>query len=67
MTGKDLAPKSGPVEQSKFEYLSLSKIFNERVKEADKKVELLKRLKTVEHSNKEQLKTIKDQEENQKK
>ena len=48
MTGEDLGYKPGVVEQAKFEYSSLSKVFNNGLEKEDKKEELLKRLKNIE-------------------
>ena len=52
------------VEKAKFEYCPLGKVFNKKLDEKDKKELLLGRLKNVEGKNKEQLKAIKDQGEN---
>ena len=60
LTGGDLGYKPGVVEQAKFEYTPLGKVFDKGLDECDKKEGLLKRLK-----NEEQLKVIKDQEERQ--
>ena len=65
LTGEDLGLKPSTVEQAKFEYSPLGKIFNKGLKEEDKKEGLLKRLKNIEGKNKEQLKAIKDQGEKQ--
>ena len=62
MTGEDLGYKPSVIEQAKFEYSSLSKIFNKGLKEEDKKEGLLKRLKNIECKNEEELKAIEDQE-----
>ena len=48
LTGEDLGLKPNSVEQAKFEYSPLGKIFNKELKEEDKKEELLKRLKNIE-------------------
>ena len=61
LTGEDLDFKPSTVEQAKFDYSSLSKLFNRGLKEEDKKEGLLKRIKNTEGRNKEQLKEIKDQ------
>ena len=56
LTGEDLGLKSGTVEQAKFEYYPLGKIFNKGLdKDDDKKVGLLKRLKNIEDKNEEQV------------
>ena len=63
MTGEDLGLKPSTVEQAKFEYSPLSKIFNKGLdKEEDKKEGLLKRLKNIEEKNKKKLDGIKYQE-----
>ena len=49
MTDEDLGLKPGTVEQAKFEYSPLGKMFNKGLdKEEDKKEGLLKRLKNIE-------------------
>ena len=49
LTGEDLGLKPSTVEQTKFEYSPLGKIFNKGLeKEEDKKEGLLKRLKNIE-------------------
>ena len=55
LTGEDLDYKPDAVEQARFEYSPLGKIFNKGQKEEDKKEGLLKRQKNIE----EQLKAIK--------
>ena len=56
LTGEDLGYKPGVVEQAKFEYYPLSKVFSKGLEENDKKEGLLKkRLKNVEDINKKQL------------
>ena len=47
LTGEDLDLKPSTVEQAKFEYSPLGKIFNEGLSEDDKKEGLLKRLKNI--------------------
>ena len=59
LTGEDLDYKPDAVEQSRFEYSPLGKIFNKGLKEEDKKEGLLKRLKKIEDKNEEQLKAVK--------
>ena len=75
LTGEDLGLKSSTVEQAKFEYSPLGKIFNKGLdKDKDKKEGLLKRLKTIEGKikgenkkvsepikNEEQLEVLKDE------
>ena len=58
LTGEDLGLKPSSVEQAKFDYSPLGKIFNKGLKEEDKK-ERLKRLKNIEDKNKKQLDGIK--------
>ena len=47
MTGEDLGYKPGVVEQAKFKYSPLDKVFNKGLKKEDKKEGLLKRLKNI--------------------
>ena len=59
MTGEDLGLKPSTVEQAKFEYSSLGKVFNKGLDNKDDQKEgLLKRLKNIEDENKERLKAI---------
>ena len=64
LTTEDLGYKPGVVEQDKFEYSPLGKVFNEGLNGKDKKEEILKRLKNIESKNekqsKMQLETIKN-------
>ena len=55
LTGEDLGYKPEIIEQAKFEYSPLGKVFNKEIEKEDKKERLLKKLK-----NKEQLKAIID-------
>ena len=64
LTGEDLGLKPSTVEQAKFEYSPLGKIFNKGLKEEDKKEGLLKRLKNIEDQNKATLKVVKNKIEN---
>ena len=57
--------KLSTVEQAKFEYYPLGKIFNKRLDKDDQKEGLFKRLKNIESKNKVQLHAIKDQGEKQ--
>ena len=59
-TGEDLYLKPSTVEQARFEYSPLSKIFNKGLKEEG----LLKRLKSIKDKNEEQLKATKNKTEN---
>ena len=52
LTDEDLGLKPNTVEQAKFEYPRLGKIFNKGLSEEDKKEGLLKRLKNIEDENK---------------
>ena len=52
LTGEYLGLKPSTVEQAKFEYSPLGKIFNKGLSEDDKKEGLLKRLKNIEDKNK---------------
>ena len=56
LTGEDLGLKPSTVEQAKFEYSPLGKIFNKGLSEDDKKEGILKRIKNIEGKNEEQLK-----------
>ena len=64
LISKYLGLKPSTVEQAKFEYSPLGKIFNKGLKEEDKKEGLLKRLKNIEDKNEELLKTTKNKTEN---
>ena len=48
LTGEDLGLKPSTIEQAKFEYSPLGKIFNKGLSEDDKKEGLFKRLKNIE-------------------
>ena len=52
LTGEDSGLKSNTIDQAKFEYSPLGKIFNEGLNEDDKKERLLKRLKNIENAQK---------------
>ena len=65
LSGEDLGYKLGVVEQAKFEYSPLGKVFNKGLKKEDKKEGLLKRLNSIEGKNEEQLKAIQYQGERQ--
>ena len=65
LTGEDLGYKTGVIEQAKFEYSPLGKVFNKGLEKEDKKEGLLKRLKNIEGKNKEQLKKIEDKKNSQ--
>ena len=56
LTGEDLNLKPSTIEQTKFEYSPLGKIFNKGLSEEDKKEGLLKKFKNIEDNNKQLLK-----------
>ena len=58
LTGEDLGIKTSTLEQAKFEYSPLSKIFNKGLNKDDKKEGLFKRLKNIKDKNEEQLQAI---------
>ena len=51
LSGEDLNLKPSTVEQAKFEYSPLGRIFNKGLSEDDKKEGLLKKLKNIEDKN----------------
>ena len=53
LTGEDLGLKPSTIEQTKFEYSPLGKIFNKGLSEDDKKEELFKRLENIKDKNEE--------------
>lgn len=59
LTGEDLVYKLGVVEQAKFEYSLLGKIFNKWLEEDDERL-TFKEFTIFADKNEEQLKTIKD-------
>ena len=65
LTGEDLGLKPSTVEQAKFEYSPLGKIFNKGLDKDDKKEGLFKRLKNIKDTNLTQLQAIRDQGEKQ--
>ena len=65
LTGKDLGLEPSTIEQAKFEYSPLGKIFNKGLDKDDKKEGLFKRLKNIEDKNEKQLKAIEDKNEKQ--
>ena len=65
LTGEDLSLKPSTVEQAKFEYSPLDKIFNKGLDKDDKKEGLFKTLENIKDKNEEQLQAIKDQGEKQ--
>ena len=58
LTGEHLNYKSSTVEQTKFNYFPLCKLFNKGLKKEDKKEGFLKRLNNIKDKNEEQLKVI---------
>ena len=52
LTGEDLGLKPSTVEQAKFEYFPLGKIFNKGLYKNDQKEGLFKRLKNIENAQK---------------
>ena len=54
MTGEDLGYKASAVEQAKFEYSPLGKVFNRGLEKEDKKEGLLKRRKNIEDKSEDQ-------------
>ena len=61
LTGEDLGLKPNTVEQAKFEYFRLGKIFNKGLSKDDKKEGLFKKLENIKDKNEEQLQAIEDQ------
>ena len=53
LAGEDLDLKPSTVEQEKFEYFPLGKIFNKELSEEDKKEGLFKRLENIKDKNEE--------------
>ena len=62
LTGEDLPLKPSIVEQAKFEYFPLGKIFTKGPSKEDRKEGILKRLENIKDKNEKQLKVIEDQE-----
>ena len=56
LTGEDLGLKPSTVEQAKFEYSPLGKVFTKGLNKDDQKDGLFKRLKNIEDKNEELLK-----------
>ena len=61
LTDEDLGLKPSTVEQAKFQYSPLGKIFNKGLDKNDKKEGLFKRLENIKDKNEKQLQAIKDQ------
>ena len=58
LTGEDLDLKPSTIEQAKFEYSPLGKIFNKGLSEEDKKEGVLKGLKNIKDKKKELINTL---------
>ena len=58
LADEDLGLKPNTIEQAKFEYSPLGKIFNKGLDKNDQKEGLFKRLKNIEGKNEEQLKLL---------
>ena len=58
MTGEDLGLKPSAIEQTKFKYSPLGKVFNKGLREEDKKEGLFKRLENIKDKNKELINTL---------
>ena len=58
LTGENLGLKPSAVEQAKFEYSPLGKIFHKGLDKDDQKEGLFKRLKNIEDKNEDQLKLL---------
>ena len=69
LTGEDLGLKPSTIEQAKFEYSPLGKIFNRGLDKDDKEEGFFKRLKNIESKikseNKKELKPIKNKEQSE--
>ena len=69
LTGEDLGLKLSTVEQAKFEYSPLGKMFNKGLSEDDQKEELFKRIKNIENKikdeNKKELESIENEEQSE--
>ena len=66
LTGEDLGLKPSTIEQTKFEYFPLGKIFNKGFDEDDKKEGLFRRLKNFENAQRNKVNSkIKDNEDNE--
>ena len=58
LTGEDLDIKPSTIEQAKFEYSPLGKIFNKGLSKEDKKEGLFKRLENIKDKNEELINTV---------
>ena len=61
VTGKDLELKTTVIEQARFEFSLLGRVFNKGMNKEEKKEEIFKRLKNFEEKSGKQLKAIEDQ------
>ena len=61
LTGEDLGLKLSTIEQTKFEYFPLGKMFNKGLSEDDKKESIFKRLQNIKDTKLTQLQAIKGQ------
>ena len=62
LTGEGLGLRPSTIEQTKFEYSPLGKIFNKALSKDDQKEGLFKRLKNIEGENKKESEPIKNEE-----
>ena len=62
LSGENLGYKPDVIQKAKYEYSSLSKVFNEGLDKSDKKEGLLKRLKNIDGKKEQQLQANKNQE-----
>ena len=60
LTGENLGLRPDTIEQARFEYSPLGKIFNKGLSEDDKKEGLFKRLENIKDKNEKQFQVIKD-------
>ena len=65
LTGEDLGSKSDAIQNAKFDYSPLGRVFNKALDESDKKDGLLERLKNIEDKSEEQLIEIENKKGNQ--
>ena len=65
LTGKDLGLKPSTIEQAKFEYSPLGKVFTKGLNKDDQKDGLFKRLENIKNSNSTQQQVIKNKWEQQ--
>ena len=61
LTGEDFGYRPSVVEQAKFDYSSLGRVFNKGLDKDDQKKVLFKRLENIEGKNEELLEEIKNQ------